>query len=48
MCNNFYNLYPTNLAMLQQLGVIILTEHEFIYPCETLDNTYMLVPFIFL
>ncbi len=48
MCNNFCSLYPTNPALLQQLGVTVLIEHESLYPCEIPNNTYLLVFKIFI
>jgi hypothetical protein len=42
---DFYNFHPTIQALLQQIGVIILTEHKSLYPNETPRTTYLSVPF---
>ncbi len=43
MCNNSCSLYHANLALLQHLGATVLTEHDYPYPCESPDDTYMSV-----
>jgi hypothetical protein len=45
LCNNSYSLYVANPALLQHLGVIVPTEHDSPYPCESPDGTYMSVYF---
>jgi hypothetical protein len=43
MCNNSCSLYHANLALLQHLGATVLTTYDSPYPCESPDDTYMLV-----
>jgi hypothetical protein len=45
MCNNSCNIYHANPALLQRLGAIVLIEHDFPYPCESSDGTYLSVYF---
>ncbi len=48
MCNNSWSIYHANPALLQHLNVTVLTEHDFPYPCESPNGTYMSVSFILL